>query len=344
MFRYTFIALAMALGPVAAASAEEMITDGIAAQVGPDIVLVSEVMERIGPLEARLRESNAPPSEIAKLRAMGLEKLIESRLIDQTVQRGELYASDEEIENAINGIAKENGLTREQLEQSVTAQGLSVDEYRAEIKSGIEHQKVIHMVVASKIEVQESEVRALYHERFSDQPKGGEMVHLRQILITPGGVVAGDKEPACAPALTARDRIRAGEAFEKVAAEVSEVAPAQGGDIGWLHSDSVASWMSEVVDPLQAGETSDVIELPFGCSLLKLVERRQFEPVSYEEAKTQLHLEIYQQYLEKAFREWMENLRAHTYIERKGHFAEAAMLGSKSGFAGPNEAEEDSRF
>ena len=104
--------------------------------------------------------------------------------------------------------------------------------------------------------------------------------------------------------------------------------------------------------PNRPGDGSAVIRddlmkyhlVSFGCSLLKLVERRQYEPVSYEEAKTQLHLEIYQQYLEKAFREWMENLRAQTYIERKGHFAEAAMLGSKSGFAGPNEAEEDSRF
>jgi peptidyl-prolyl cis-trans isomerase SurA len=344
MFRYMFIALAVAFGLAAGAGAEEMITDGIAAQVGPDIVLVSEVMERVRPIEAEMRASDVSPAEIAKLRAMGLEKLIESRLIDQTVRRGELYATDEEIENAINGIAKENGLTREQLEESVAAKGLSADEYRAEIKTGIEHQKVIHMVVASKIDVQESEVRALYYERFSDQPKGGEMVHLRQILITPGGVVAGNKQPACARAFAARDRIRAGEAFEKVAAEVSEVAPAQGGEIGWLHSDSVASWMSAVVDPLEVGETSDVIELPFGCSLLKLVERRQFEPISYEDAKTQLHMEIYQQYLDKAFRAWMEELRAQTFIERKGHFAEAAMLGSQSGYAGEAEAEEDSRF
>ena len=40
---------------------------------------------------------------------------------------------------------------------------------------------------------------------------------------------------------------------------------------------------------------------------------------------------------------WVDKLRAETYIERKGHFADAAMLGSQSGYARESK-EEDSRF
>jgi hypothetical protein len=101
--------------------------------------------------------------------------------------------------------------------------------------------------------------------------------------------------------------------------------------------------MSAVIDPLDDGQMTDVIELPFGCSLLKLVERREYQPVSYEDAHERLSLEIYQLRIEEEFRTWMEDLRGHTYIERKGHFADAAMLGSRSGFASEPE-EEDSRF
>ena len=166
---------------------------------------------------------------------------------------------------------------------------------------------------------------------------------MRQILVTYGTVTPEDKASVCAAVRAAKARIDAGEAFEKVAREVSEVAPAEGGDIGWLHSDSVASWMAAVVDPLGDGQVTDVVELPFGCSLLKLVERRVYEPVSYEDAHEELSLAVYQQRLEAEFRERMEQLRERTYIERKGHFADAAMLGSRSGFAEEAE-EEDSRF
>jgi len=325
-------------------TAEEMITDGIAAQVGNDIVLISEVLERVAELETRLREGGAPRQEIAKLRAAGLEKLIESRLIDQIVRRGELYATNDEVNQTIDGIASENGLTREQLKQSVVSQGLAFEDYREEIKSSIEHQKVIRSAVASKVQIEDYAVRALYDEHFSDQPEGGQMVHLRQLLITFGEVVPKDKQAACAPVHAARKRIMNGEAFETLATEISEVAPAEGGDIGWLHSDTLASWMDAVVDPLKDGDTSDVVALPFGCSLLKLVERRDFQPISFEEAEPQLQVEVYQAEIEKEFRSWMEELRSQTFIERKGHFAEAAQFGSKSGYGEKNERSEDSLF
>jgi len=326
MFRIGWIALAIAIAASPANSAEQRTADGIAAQVGNEIVLVSEVMDRVAPMEARLREQNAPPIEIAKLRAAGLEKLIEARLIDQIVERGELYATDEEVTLTVESIATENGLTVEELYKSVQAQGLSLQEYRDEIKKGIEHQKVIRGAVASKITVDEAEVRSLYAERFSDQPTSGEIVHLRQILLTFGAVAPEDKASVCKAVHQAKRRINAGEAFEKIAAEISEVAPAEGGDIGWLHTDSVASWMTALIDPISDGETSDVVELPFGCSLLKLVERRQFEPVSFDDAETELSVEIYQRHLEREFRKWMEKLREQTYIERKGAYASMTSL------------------
>jgi peptidyl-prolyl cis-trans isomerase SurA len=228
MARHALLALAVAVGLAAPAPADEMLTDGIAAQVGNDIVLVSEVMHRVGPVEARLRKANAPTGEIAKLRAAGLEKLIEARLIEQIVQRTELYASDEEIDKTIDAIARENGITREQLEQSVVSQGLPFEQYRSQLKGELERRKVIGAMVASKVEVEEREIRALYDERYSGQPEGGVTVHLRQILVTFGSVVTTEEKAACAPVRQALGRIRGGEASEKVATEISEVAPAQG--------------------------------------------------------------------------------------------------------------------
>jgi peptidyl-prolyl cis-trans isomerase SurA len=325
------LALAGASAP-AQLHADEALSDGIAAQVGSEIVLVSEVLERVAPLEAKMRGANMSDQDIAKLRASGLEALIEERLISQIVARSELYATDEEVNGAIDMISRENGITRDQLEQSVTSQGLTMDEYRQELKGEIERRKVVGMMVASKVEVEETEVRALYDQRFSEQPESGETVHLRQILVGNQGPVAAGSNPACVSVRAAHKRVVQGEAFEKVASEISQVAPAQGGDIGWLHVSNLANWMIEVVGGLEAGDVSGVVELPFGCSMLKVVERRNFQPTAYADAKESLHMEIYEQKLDARFREWMESVRETTYIERKGYFADAAMLGSKSGF------------
>lgn len=310
------------------ADAEEKLVDGIAAQVGGRTVLLSEVLRTVSAQEQAMREAGAPESEIAKLRADGLERLIESRLIEQLIEESERYATDEEVNRTIEGIAEENGLSLEQLYASVVFHGMSVEQYRAQIKRDLERRSLINAVVGPRVDVEDAEVEALYRERFGDQPEGGEAVRVRQILRTYGGVSKRPKEVACDEVRAARRRVvEEGASFPEVASEVSEVAPRDGGEIGWLHLDQVASWMSESLDGLEPGGVSDLIVLPFGCSILQLVEQRSFEPVTLEQARDRLAQEVWERELEEEYRAWMEELRQESYIERRGYFADAASFG-----------------
>lgn len=306
------------------ASPDEVLVDGIAAQVGEDVVLVSEVMAMVADGEKQMRAAGVAENQIAMLRAQGLERMIEDKLIRSEVKRMEMYASDEEVDKTIEMIASDNGLTAEQLEKSVRAKSMDFADYREQIKQKIENQRVVQVVLMPRIEVEESAVRRLYDQRFKDQPDGGEQVHLRQLLVPVGP--EKDADAACAEVSAAAKRIAAGEAFEKVASEISVVAPEQGGDIGWLHASSLASWMAKLVAELEPGEISPVNRQPFGCNLLKLVEKRAFERISFEMAEPQLFREIQQMMIEAEFAVWMEELRKRTYIQRFGYFADAGKL------------------
>ena len=307
---------------------DEILVDGIAAQVGEDVVLVSEVMAMVAEGERQMRAAGVSEDQIAKLRAQGLERLIEDKLIQSEVKRMELYASDDEIDETIGMIAADNGITAEQLEKSVRAKNMDFEDYRQQIKEKIENQRVIQVALLPKVEVEESAVRRLYEQRFKDQPDGGEQIHLRHILVPASE--DKDLDTACAEVNAAAERIAAGEAFEAVAAEISVIAPEQGGDIGWVHASSLASWMAELVANLQPGEVSPVNRQAFGCNLLKLVEKQAFERITYEMAQPQLFREIQQMMIEAEFVTWMEELRERTYIQRYGYFADAARLDTSS--------------
>jgi len=306
------------------ASPDEILVDGIAAQVGEDVVLVSEVLAMVADGEKQMRAAGVSDDQIAKLRAQGLERMIEDKLIASEVKRMELYASDQDVDETIEMIARDNGLTTEQLEKSVRAKNLDFEDYREQIKEKIENQRVIQVALMPKVEVEPSAVRRLYDQRYKDQPSGGEQVHLRQILIPTGP--DKDADTACAEVDAAAEKIAAGETFEAVAAEVSAVAPEQGGDIGWLHASSLAPWMARLVAELEPGQVSPVNRQPFGCNLLKLVEKRAFERISFEMAEPQLFREVQQMMIESEFVVWMEELRKRTYIQRFGYFADAAKL------------------
>ncbi len=324
------LAVAFAPGAPARAAGDAELIDGIAAQVDGRIVLLSEVMRAVRPQEEAMRQAGAPEQEIARLRADGLERLIESRLIEKIVEDSDAKASDEEITRTIEGIAKENGLSVEQLYASVVFHGLSVEEYRAQIKHDFERRNLVQGMLGPRVKVEDSEVEALYAERHGKQQDEGEAVHVRQILRAYGGATKRDEATACAEVRIARERVLGGEPFEKVAAQVSEAAPRDGGDIGWLPLASVAPWMSQALDGLEAGAVGDVLVLPFGCSVLQLVERRELEPVTFEQARDALARVLWERKLEQEYRVWIEEVRGRSYIERRGLFADAARFGDST--------------
>lgn len=301
--------------PPAAAAGE--VVDGIAAQVGTDVVLVSDVTLLATPIEVKMREGGATDSDLALMRGEVLERLIDRKLIALFAKRAEIQVNDLEIDEAVSGIATENHLSPEQLRASVEAQGMTWETYRQRLGEDILQQKVIAGMVRSKVRVDDAEVRAFYDERFGDQPTTGDEVHLQHIAVASQGDKPGAKQAACDRVRSGLGRVRAGEDFLAVAREVSEGNP----DLGYVPVASLAPWMAEAVAGLRPGSLSGVLELPVGCAVLRLVDRRAVQPVSYEQAQERIRQGLLEQKFEKELDAFLEKLRKQTYVERKGAFA-----------------------
>ncbi|MBW2235068.1 MAG: peptidylprolyl isomerase [Deltaproteobacteria bacterium] len=308
----------------------EEFVDGIAAQVGADIVLASEVERFAAPVQAKMNAAGAPRSEIVKMRAEILERMIERRLIEQAVRRIEIDATEVEIDTAIAAIANETGLTMDQLRRTVEAKGMTYEAYRDQIRGEIQRQKLISGAIRSRVRVEDKEVLALYEKRYAGQPEGGQEVRLRHILVPFGDGTDATETEACAVAEGARAQVNAGEDFAAVARDTSAVNAQFGGDVGWVHSAALAAWMAEPVSALQAGQMSPVLRTPFGCNVLYLVQRREFEPKTFEDAEPELRHEIFEERMAEEYTAFLEQLREQTYIERKGIYADAAPSFSSS--------------
>lgn len=312
----------------AAVSAEEILVDGIAAQVGSEIVLASEIEEMTRPVIEKMRAANVSDAEIMSLRKDALERLIESRLIDDVVNQYAFAADDEEIDQAIEGIAQETGLSLAQLAESVSGYGMSFDDYREKIRSEIERSKVLNAMVRSKVQIDPLEVRDLFEKRYGDQPSSGEEVHLRHILVTFGKERGITRATACDMIGQARGHILSGEiSFEAMAQKISDSNRASAGDLGWIHMNDLAGWMASRLGGLsRENPVTPVIDMPFGCNLLQLVDRRPFQAITLGEATPALENELYRTKTEQEYTRWVESLRATTYVERMGIYAASGVL------------------
>jgi peptidyl-prolyl cis-trans isomerase SurA len=308
-------------------SSTEVLVEGIAAQVGGSVVLVSEVRRLAAPIEARMRKADVPESEIRKMRSEALDRLIEQRLIENIVRRAQLSATDAEVTQAIAAIAQENGLSLQQMQQTIASHGLTIEEYRAKIKSEIERNKVLGSMVRSRVHIEESEIQALYAQRYGDQRDSGSELHLRHLMIAVAAEKMRDQGAACRIASEIRAQIVSGKLpFEQAATRFSDTNAERGGDLGWVHADELAGWMAPAVGSLQAGEVSEVVPMYFGCNLLIVVERRDFHPVTFEQAKAAIEQNLLQQKMEQEYGIWIAKLREQVFVERKGVYAEASRL------------------
>lgn len=316
-------ALSLTLAPPLRAAE---VIDGIAAQVGSEIVLVSEILQAAAPAEVRIRAEGGNAGDVQALHQEILERMIERALIRQVVKRAELDATDPEVDQAVADIARENQLSPEELVSSVESQGMPFLVYRERIRDEIEHRKVVSAMVASKVRLDDDEVREIYDREFADQPTSGEEFYLRHLLITPKGEGRAAMDSACMRLRAARARIVGGESFKGVAAEISEVNPEVGGAIGWTHERELAGWMRDAIGDLEPGDVSEVVEAPFGCNLIEVVERRPYEAITWERAKDPLSERVFERKMGEEYKKFVDSLRDQTYIERKGRFAGSVQL------------------
>ncbi len=314
------VALGLSAAPAETRAAD--LLDGIAAQVGTEVVLISEVNRIAEPIERRMRAGGVQEQEIADMKSEVLDSLIENRLLDLTAQRAEVEAEDEEIDQTIASIAAENRISLDTMRRSVEAQGLSYEEYRRKIGQEIVRQKLMGGMVRSRLEVTEEDLRELFDERYSDQPTGGVEAHVYHLIVPAIERKRWALDIACEEAAEARARIGGGEDFIAVASETTPTSP----DLGWLPYEDLATWMIDGIRPLRPGHTSDVIGLDFGCSVLHLVDRREVRPRTFEEVKPELEQELYGRAFDRESRVMLDKLRKQTYIEKRGVFAGGGRL------------------
>lgn len=304
---------ALLLWSFGAAAADTI--EGVAAQVGSDVVLLSEVYQTASPVASQVANQGGSPEDLAQVHEEALDRLIERALIRQVVKRAELAASDTEVDGAIQGIASENDITVDELRNSVEAQGLSYEDYRDKIRDEIEQSKVIQGMVTSRIRLDEDELREIYEADYASERREGLEVRVRQILVPR----AADPN-ACATVAAARERVMAGEPFDLVASQTSYVNRKEGGDLGWTPARDLVEWMRELAENLPTGSMSEVVELDHACSILVVEGRRDASERSFSDVRDEIANKVRGRESEAKYREFIEDMRERTYIDRRTVF------------------------
>jgi peptidyl-prolyl cis-trans isomerase SurA len=296
------------------------LVDRIVAVVNDDIILLSDLEETISPMRAALEKEGyslaAQERMIEDRRDKILEQMIHDKLTDQQARRLNLKVADEEVDATIERIRSANRLSDDELRRALELDGMTYESYRTQIKEQMLRARLVNRQVKSKIVITDNDVKA-YYDANIETYTGRVKYHLRHILLK----VAVDADPSEKARVrdqfnVIRERLQAGEPFEKLAELFSEAPTAsQGGQLGVFGTHLLTEEIRQALEGLQAKEFSEVVETDQGYQMFYVEDIISSGGKTLEEATPEIRDKLYADVVDKKFKTWIEDLRKKSHIQ-----------------------------
>lgn len=288
------------------------VVDRVVAKVNDEVITLYELEQAEENLMRQMGEE-VPAGRKAEVRRKMLDQLITKKLIDNQARSLGIAATDADIDKALNDVLTRGGANEDELRRSLASQGISYEEYRADLGDQIEKTRLISMEIQSKIDMSEERLKNYYYEHIDDYT-GRAGVRIGLIFLHRRDYETQASLKARADELQLR--LDAGEPFEELAALFSDGPAASiGGDLGFIESGSLSPLIAEAIAPLSEGEVSAPVASAAGTHFIKLVERSDGEKRSFEKVRDQIHEILYNQEAEKRFNRWIQELKKKAFIE-----------------------------
>ncbi|MCW5633438.1 MAG: peptidylprolyl isomerase [Rubrivivax sp.] len=260
----------------AGAAPSALTGDYIAAVVNQELVTAGEVERRVENARANAARQGLRLPPPAELRRQVFDSLIDERVIITVARESGVRVDEAELDRAVRSVAAQNRLTLTQLRERLSADGSDMTRFRATLRDQLLIEKLREREVYPRIRVSDEEIEQ-YLARRRAAAAGDVQLNIAQILVAvPEGASDAQVAERRARAAAALARVRSGEAFDRVARELSEDGNRErGGEIGLRPASRLPDLFSEAVRGFKVGEVSaEPLRSGAGFHILKLLERR----------------------------------------------------------------------
>jgi peptidyl-prolyl cis-trans isomerase SurA len=301
--------------------------EDILARVNDQVISRSDYDRAMKELDQEARARGASMQEISEGHKDLLRNLIDQQLwLSKGKEMG--ITGETELVNKLNDIRKQYGLeTLEDLEKAAKDQGVSFEDFKANIRNGIITQQVMREQVGRRIQVTQGEAQR-YFEEHKQEYAQQEVVHLAEILVSTGAPAAGGDDAAKLAAAKAKAddieaRLHSGGDFSQLARSFSDgTTAASGGDLGQFKPGSLAKVLEDKTFALKEGQFTEPIRTRQGYVILKVLQHQKGGVPEFKDVAPQVEEAFYMSKMEPAMRDYLTEMREEAYIDIKPGYAD----------------------
>ncbi|EOV9699974.1 peptidylprolyl isomerase SurA [Cronobacter sakazakii] len=265
--------------------AAPQVVDKVAAVVNNGVVLESDVDGLMQSVKLNANQAGQQLPDDSTLRHQILERLIMDQIMLQMGQKMGVKISDEQLDQAIANIAKQNNMTLDQMRSRLAYDGLNYNTYRAQIRKEMIISEVRNNEVRRRVTILPQEVETLA-EQVGNQNDASTELNLSHILIPlPENPTADQVSEAEAQARSIIDQARNGGDFGKLAITYSADQQAlKGGQMGWGRIQELPSVFAQALSTAKKDDVIGPIRSGVGFHIIKVNDLRgQSQTVSVTE-------------------------------------------------------------
>ncbi|MGB5216674.1 MAG: peptidyl-prolyl cis-trans isomerase [Smithella sp.] len=243
------------------------------------------------------------PEYMKKFEAEVLEGMITEKIMQLRARELNISVSEDELEKKINEIREDYG---EDFTGLFTRQNMNYDQWKAEFREEMLIRKLIALDVNAKIKITEDEIRDYYNQN-TRRYKKDSRVRVAQIVVRD---MAGAKK--------AMARLKSGEKFEKVAADMSIGPEARhGGDLGFITRRMMPDPLDKTIFQMPVHQISPIVQSSYGFHIFKVLESQPAREGTLADVRQEVMDDIRMQKEEAAFAVWLEELKSKAVIKKE---------------------------
>ncbi len=280
LWKHTLIGL-MATLSLNTASATPVELDRVAVIVNSGVILQSDIDGALKTLTINAKKNGQTLPEDTVLREQVVEKLIIDTIQQQEAQRIGVRIDDNRLSDAIADIAKNNNQTLEQLNASVTAEGLTYAEFREQVRKEIAASEARNALVRRRINILPDEVDNLANI-LAQETNATVQYKISHIQLRVDDTQ--DKAAVEQQAKTLVEKLNQGADFSTMAYTYSKGPKAlQGGDWGWMRKEEMPTIFADQIKMQNKGSIIGPFRSGVGFHILKIDDVKGLETVAVTE-------------------------------------------------------------
>ncbi|MGB6691686.1 MAG: peptidylprolyl isomerase, partial [Terracidiphilus sp.] len=299
----------------------------IVARVNDQVITTSDYDRALKEMDGEARQRGDSMQQIADEHRDLLRNLIDQQLWLSKGKELDITGENELIKQLDEIRKKYNLASMEDLEKAAQEQGVSFEDFKANIRNGIVTQQVMREEVGRKINVTPGEVER-YFEAHKQEYVQPESVRLSEILVStgtaPSATVPGgeqDDDPAKLAAAQAKadqieTKLQAGGDFTQLAKTFSDgPTAAEGGDLGDFRRGSLAKVLEDQTFALKSGQFTAPIRTRQGYVILKVDQHVPGGVPPFKDVQEQVADAYYMTKMEPAIRDYLTQMREEGYVQ-----------------------------